>query len=595
MRIESIDIHGFGCLVNRRYEFPADRAVLVIADNETGKSTLAAAILAALCGFPKRRQPGETVKLSEVYKPWNSETYAVEMDISVDGRSLRIERDFGKDTFVVRDRETGKDISAAYDKDLTAHILRLPREDFQRIAFISGKDVPSFGPAPGIQARLSALVEGSTEDTGAETAIAALDGSRYTLDSGGPLKTETATKRLSEGIAQKRQSMNALDVAMDAAAEDAGRLEQSKKLHAELSAELSALDSEVCVARSAEAQTNERRVAELQAKLLIEQTEARLGAIKQERLAGKQLGVTIAIGGIGLAVISFCAWLIGLINAGPSVGGALVGIAVAAYGAVRASKAELLHSEEKYGLERQIQDAQAQESDASAHAGRSSVEIEAEQRALRQELDNISATIIDLEKRVGATVDAYHRDYGSLHDDLQRLERELARAERFGKAIEVAKQVLRQVAEDSRRRWAAALNRSASSILPHLNPDYDDLRFDDSLGFTVRHVPDGRTLEQADIDARLSTGAKDQVYLAVRLACCEELSRGSESIPALLDDPLMAADDSRFASGLRYIVEEFAENNQVIVLSCSKRRHEALAGEEWFAERMQRVDLGTQE
>jgi len=512
------------------------------------------------------------------------------MDISADGRSLRVERDFAKDTFIVRDRETGKDISASYEKDIAAHILRLPREDFVRIAFISGKDVPSFGPAPGIQARLSALVEGSTQNTGAETAIAALDGARYTLDSGGPLKTETATKRLSESIADKRQAMNALDAAMDAAGEDAGRLEQSRKLHAELSSELSALDSGFRAARSAEARANEQRVEELQARLVIEQTEARLGAIKQERQAGKQLVATILIGGIALAVVSFCTWLLGFLDAGPSVAGALAGIAVAAAGAVRASKAEVANADEKARLQRQIEDARAQTPDMSVPAARPSAEIEIEQRGLRQELDNISATIIDLEKRVGATVDAYHRDYAVLRNELHILEHELAKAERFGNAIEVAKQVLSEVAEDSRRRWAAALNCGATSILPHLNTDYDDLRFDDSLDFTIRRIADDRTLEKADIDACLSTGAKDQIYLAVRLACCEELSRDGESIPALLDDPLMAADDSRFATGLRYIVESFARDHQIIVLSCSKQRHEALTREPWFADNVVCLD-----
>jgi len=590
MRIESINIRGFGCLVNRRYDFPEDRAALIIADNETGKSTLAAAILAALCGFPNQRRAKGSVTLKDAFTPWDSETYAVEMDISADGRSLRVERDFAKDTFIVRDRETGKDISASYEKDLAAHILRLPREDFVRIAFISGKDVPSFGPAPGIQARLSALVEGSTQNTGAETAIAALDGARYTLDSGGPLKTETATKRLSESIADKRQAMNALDAAMDAAGEDAGRLEQSRKLHAELSSELSALDSGFRAARSAEARANEQRVEELQARLVIEQTEARLGAIKQERQAGKQLGATILIGGIALAVVSFCTWLLGFLDAGPSVAGALAGIAVAAAGAVRASKAEVANADEKARLQRQIEDARAQTPDMSVPAARPSAEIEIEQRGLRQELDNISATIIDLEKRVGATVDAYHRDYAVLRNELHILEHELAKAERFGNAIEVAKQVLSEVAEDSRRRWAAALNCGATSILPHLNPDYDDLRFDDSLDFTIRRIADDRTLEKADIDACLSTGAKDQIYLAVRLACCEELSRDGESIPALLDDPLMAADDSRFATGLRYIVESFARDHQIIVLSCSKQRHEALTREPWFADNVVCLD-----
>ena len=582
MRIESIDIRGFGCLVNRRYEFPEDRASLVIADNEKGKSTLAAAILAALCGFPKRRQPGEVIKLSEVYRPWNGDTYAIEMDIIADGQQLRIERDFAKDTFVVRDRETGKDISASYDRDLARQIFILPREDFQRIAFISGKDVPSLGSASGIQARLSALVEGSTEDTGAEIAIAALDGARYTVDT--PLTIVNAIKRLTDRIDEKRRVLNALDASMEEVGEENRRLDESKALHAELFAELASLDSQHRAARLAEEQANARQVEELRVELAIGQAETRLGVIKQARQSAKQFGASIMIGGIGVAVVSFCLWLLGLVGAMPTMAGAVIGIGIAAAGAVWAAKADVADADEKARLERQIEEARHSSSDEPREAIFSSAMIEDEQRDLRKELDSLNATIIDLEKRVGATVDAYRRDYDKLTNELRDLERERSKAERFGSAIEIAKGVMREVSEGSRKHWAAALNRSASSILPHLNPDYDDLRFDDELNFTIRHIPSNKILEKAEIDARLSTGAKDQVYLAVRLACCEELSRNGESIPVLLDDPLMAADDSRFSSGLRYLVESFVKDHQVIILSCSRQRHEAVVGEEWFAD-----------
>ena len=591
MRIESINIRGFGCLVDRRFDFPADRTALVIADNEAGKSTLAAAILAALCGFPNQRRVKGSVTLRDAYEPWNSEVYAVEMDVTANGHSLRIERDFGKDTFVVRDRETGKDVSADYEKDLATHFLRLPREDFQRIAFVSGKDVPSLGPAPVLQARLSAVVEGSSEDAGAETAICALDGARYTLEAGGPLTIPNAAKRLWGSIDEKKRAMAVLEGALDAAVDDANRLDEAKALRDALSGTLGGLDTEYVEARSAEEKANAEQIERLRAEAALGPAKVRLGVIEQQRATGKQHGASVVVVGLAVAAVSFGLWMLEILRAAPSVAGVLVGIALAAAGAVRAAKADAANADERARLERQIEEAGLQSSSVAKQPARPSAEIDAERRDSRSEMDSLNTTINDLEKRVGATVDAYRRDYPALREDLHRLEREVAKAERFGQAIEAAREALQEVAEDSRRRWAAALNRSASSILPHLNPDYDTLLFDDSLGFTIRHVPDNRTLEKPDIDARLSTGAKDQVYLAVRLACCEELSREGESIPVLLDDPLMAADDSRFATGLRYLVESFAEDHQIIVLSCAKVRHEALMSEAWFGEGVSRIDL----
>lgn len=588
MWIESINIRGFGCLVDRRFDFPADRATLVIADNETGKSTLAAAILAALCGFPKRRQTGETVKLSDVYKPWNSEVYAVEMDLTVDGRRLHVERDFAKDTFIVRDAETRRDISAEFDKDLAAKFLRLPREDFMRIAFISGKDTPSLGETSLLRDRLTSVVEGSDDSTGAELAMTALDGARYTLDTGGPLAIPNAIKRLRESIDLKQPSMNALETALDEAGEDTRSLDDAKAQRDALTEALQRLDAEYRDARAAEEQANAHEVERLRSEIALGDAKRRLSEIEQERKSGKQHGASILVAGVAIAAASFCLWMLQVLSVAPSIIAVLVGIAIAAAGAVRSTKADVANADEKSRLETQME-AAAQPDTTVNDIPRASAEIDGERRHFRSELDTLNSTISELTGRVGAKVDAYQRDYATLREELTRLRHELAKAERYGQAIEAAKSALREVAEDSRRRWAAALNRSATAILPHLNPDYDDLRFDDSLAFTIRHVPDDRTLDMPDIDTRISTGAKDQVYLAVRLACCEELSRESESIPVLLDDPLMAADDSRFATGLRYLVESFAKDHQTIILSCSKQRHDALTGEPWL--NVHRIDL----
>jgi len=55
MRIESIDIRGFGCLSARRYEFPTGGLALVLEDNERGKSTLAAAFWPRFAGSPSAK------------------------------------------------------------------------------------------------------------------------------------------------------------------------------------------------------------------------------------------------------------------------------------------------------------------------------------------------------------------------------------------------------------------------------------------------------------------------------------------------------------------------------------------------------------
>src|SRR6185436_3698907 len=54
MRIRRLRVEGFGNLKGD-FIFSSDRCNLILEPNESGKSTLAAAILAALYGFPKER------------------------------------------------------------------------------------------------------------------------------------------------------------------------------------------------------------------------------------------------------------------------------------------------------------------------------------------------------------------------------------------------------------------------------------------------------------------------------------------------------------------------------------------------------------
>lgn len=941
MRIESIHIHGFGCLVERKYDFPENQAALILEDNESGKSTLAAAIIAGLCGFPKRKQAGEPVKLKDIYKPWDSDSYCIEMDIIVNGKRLRIERDFARDKFIVRDRDTNRDISAEFDSDLTGQLLGLPVDDFRRVAFISGKEAHTFSSSQNIQARLSALVDGSQEDSSADKAIAALESTGYTLD-GRPIKLETALGRLAKSIDETKRRMNQLDAALDAAGVEAHQLDEENAAHDKLTARLSDIEGEYCLARLAEVRGQiqsaavssdevnalkselseleqyakfpaERskqlanavaRLKERQAQLIglktrlenlekeAEELNSRLDTTRQ--FASLETGYLTEIGVLEQAIRTsqdaaarkreeielekrmlaaegvdldcalearikfqsiseaqreflrlynesdlqltaeqskmeaaasdamaqlhrtgqkgsqrrFAGY--GLLSAGLLCGivplvlfilhkippvaaliGTFVGVLAAAVGVINLMRAYSAGAEVKAHLTRDYEDAQARlehivsareeqkgrlesiaaqlgfpdardvinafrncerslsrsqsitslqaqmdqaadslqsateralrrladlgmtcdsadvldtlgrasdrlskhitdrnklreaernistlmsdisvrqeaveeekkvvstilsdagidntleldealarfseseachrryrqireiqlpaaqkyllpedtlakiaadeadlvaQTEGRACSGevRPSSDVEADRQTVRKELDSTIDRIRELEKSVGACVDSYRREYPALQQNLGELEAELEKVNRFGRALQIARDIMKNVSENTHRRWAAALNEQAAGILPSLNPDYDTLCFDDSLSFTIRHTSDNRIIEKTNVDACLSTGAKDQIYLAVRLACCAELSRLSETIPIILDDPFMAADDMRFRRGLQFLAEKAAKDNQVIILSCHRDRHVKLKQEAWFADSMAIVDL----
>ena len=75
----------------------------------------------------------------------------------------------------------------------------------------------------------------------------------------------------------------------------------------------------------------------------------------------------------------------------------------------------------------------------------------------------------------------------------------------------------------------------------------------------------------AALDAlKLSSGTRDQLYLALRLAVCKVLlDQGDETVPIVLDDPFVNYDDRRAACGMK-LLREIARERQVILLTCRR-------------------------
>jgi uncharacterized protein YhaN len=82
---------------------------------------------------------------------------------------------------------------------------------------------------------------------------------------------------------------------------------------------------------------------------------------------------------------------------------------------------------------------------------------------------------------------------------------------------------------------------------------------DDCLHLQARRG-DGEALELA----ALSEGARDQLYLALRLAFLEDYARRSEAPPFIGDDLFASFDDSRVAAGLNALAEASAYLQPII-------------------------------
>jgi uncharacterized protein YhaN len=66
-----------------------------------------------------------------------------------------------------------------------------------------------------------------------------------------------------------------------------------------------------------------------------------------------------------------------------------------------------------------------------------------------------------------------------------------------------------------------------------------------------------------------------QMHLIARLIMTRFLSQES-GLPLILDEPFNEFDDERFLKFMQFLLEKFPANNQIIIFSCHRIRHQWL-------------------
>lgn len=134
-------------------------------------------------------------------------------------------------------------------------------------------------------------------------------------------------------------------------------------------------------------------------------------------------------------------------------------------------------------------------------------------------------------------------------------------------AIRLAKESLVRANAELTGRVSPQINKLAQEYMKILTADrYTAMQLYTNFEATCRR--DNSAVEMDKL--RLSTGTRDQLYLALRLAVCKVLlDNNNESVPIVLDDPFVNYDDQRAACGMK-LLREIARERQVILLTCRR-------------------------
>lgn len=182
-------------------------------------------------------------------------------------------------------------------------------------------------------------------------------------------------------------------------------------------------------------------------------------------------------------------------------------------------------------------------------------------------------------REVRRELDRGEGGYAALGDPLvlstreARLEAEIWQLEAEYEALDLAIDALREANLQLQTLFSPLVSRRAAALLGQMTDGaYSGVYFDRDMRFSAQRQGDAAVhpLEY------LSDGARNQLYLSVRLAICQLALPEEDPCPLILDDVLATFDDARARQTLG-LLRELAKTRQIILFTCQSREARLLA------------------
>ncbi|MHC4164364.1 MAG: AAA family ATPase [Planctomycetota bacterium] len=214
-------------------------------------------------------------------------------------------------------------------------------------------------------------------------------------------------------------------------------------------------------------------------------------------------------------------------------------------------------------------------------------EITAQRNARIKALD--AATEAATERR-GELRNQLREDEGSHSaralDAVCALEEELAEVKRERDRLALLDSILGRAEQEFREEHQPDVLRRASTYLARVTSGrYHRLDYFEGEDGGL-HVACVDRSEPVRVDAPISRGTLDQIFLCLRLGLLDHLDRDREKLPLVLDDALLRIDDARRPQ-VYALLADISTARQVFLLTC----HAAIADEAEAALKASRIDL----
>jgi len=188
-------------------------------------------------------------------------------------------------------------------------------------------------------------------------------------------------------------------------------------------------------------------------------------------------------------------------------------------------------------------------------------EIDIEIRRQSNELLKVEKEIKDLEHLIEKRY-LGKREIPEIEEEILINKEKMIKLEKEFKALDLANDILKESFDEIRNNVGPDLNEKVVNKFNLLTDDcYEEAKISEDYKLKLRN---NGILFDGDI---LSNGAKDQLYLALRLSFINMLFKNKD-IPIFLDDAFVQYDDERRKKALELLInEEFA---QIIFFTCQE-------------------------
>lgn len=612
MKINSLKVNGFGKLKDKQVDF-TDGINIIFGENESGKSSMLKFISGMLYGTSKNKN-GKEISDFEKYKPWDADNFSGKINYTLDdGKTFEVYREFKKKNPIIYNSNK-EDISSTFTMDKSKGInffteqTNLDEETFYSTAITEQEGMKlSKSSQNSIIQKISNLVSSGDDNISHKKAI-----DKIIRNQNEEVGTERTSQRpiniVENKIRKLMEQKRNLEIYKDSIYDNSLEKEQLKMELDDLETKKSFLKdvkNKLDNNRLKNAELNfnknleneyEKKIEELNKKIANNEVEK-----KYEKINFRNYYISLIV-----LIITFIILMATkperLLNFI-----VVVPIVLIMYKVLKErknlDKTEHNRTDSTYKIVSEInilkENIEKQRLVSREKESKLKEEIEKEKDELtdkyikkldlgfideniEKSYDELLKEIEDKEKRINTikfklqTMEISSKDINDKLDNLAAIEEELddAKTEKeellsLNNSYNIAKECLEKAYNLVKENISPKFTNNLCEIISKISDNrYSNVILSDTEGLKVE-LPNGNYIPAS----RLSVGTIDQMYLSLRLSALKEVTQ--EKMPIILDEAFAYFDNERLENILKYLNENFSEN-QIIIFTCSKREEEIL-------------------